>query len=272
MSAILQFPNGNARVTRKPVVALYDGTLFEHQDGSARTGWHATKYAALIEIADELKATRRATYTPTAWLTVQAESGIRRLMNEWQAEKTTEYYTDRHGNDRRRVRYGLGVLWRHRTYRAEREALNCIAEQAQAWGRSQGRTWLTVTEAEILRWDRYYMQHCQTLEFRQRYPDFAAPPFELARAAVANVSRGKYWKPKEIAVRAWANETVRINHIDQRLRAGWIAHKAHFLPAKVTELLQQIDWVYDLREALGMDGDAPTRLPEAESENLRAIA
>lgn len=37
--AILQFPNGNARVTRKPVVALYDGTLFEHADGSPRLWW-----------------------------------------------------------------------------------------------------------------------------------------------------------------------------------------------------------------------------------------
>lgn len=223
------------------VKTLYDGTLFEHADGTRRCGWYDTSYAKLTQRAEARKRAAEAAYSPEAWVTVQAGAGIRRIMRLWGADKHVEAYTDAHGNARERVRFGLGALWKHRAFRAEREALNHIAEQAEAWGRTQGRTWLTPVEAEVLRLDRQYMRHCHTDEFRQRYPGHALTAYSLGER-------------------------------EHKLRIQWIALRAHFMPAKVTELLQQIDWVYDLREALGMDGDAPIRLENEEREPARAIA
>lgn len=218
---------------------FYDGTLFETADGAPRTGWHATAYADVHAAAALSAARKRAAYDANVWVTVQAQYGIRRIMNRWGAERWT--LRGRDGGD---VRTGLGILWRHRCYHEEAAALNRIAEQARAWQRTQGRTWMTPVEADVLKWDRYYMQNCQTMLFRQGYAEFAAAPFHTT--------------PQD--------GDDKTNSIDERRRTAFIAFKLHFHPAKITELLQQIDWVYDLREALDMDGEAPIR-EDAETAN-----
>lgn len=192
----------------------YDGTLFEDARGVPYTREN-----------------------PPPWAVVQYEVGIRRIMSTWQAERWID-------PDTGSVRYGLGELCRHPAMPQEAEALARIETQARAWYRAAGRTYITETEAYVLKYERKYMQECQTPMFRRAYPKFAPPDYRIT--------------PQD--------GEDKTNAIDESLCHKWIEFRTQIPRYLVKDLLANVTCVYELRAALDMDGEAPVQSATERAE------